>query len=107
MITWSQHSTHLQLPVKLRTSSGQAIDLTGLLASAVTMKTRPASEGSKYASLSGTPTILDPGDGYFSYKFLSSDVAQWGNYKLIVTVSYGANDVWTSFEQDFVITQSQ
>jgi hypothetical protein len=107
MIKWSQNSTHLQLPITLQTSSGIPLDLTGLLASAITLKLRPSGQSTTYTNLTGTPTILTPGTGQISYKFSATDVATAGNYKLVVSVSFGVSDVWNSFEQDFYISQAQ
>ena len=107
MIQWSQNSTHIQLPITLQTSAGTPVDLTGLSGSAVTIKVRPAEQVSAYILLQGTSTITNAGLGQITYKFAASDVASAGKFKLVVTATFGSNDIWSSFEQDFIITQTQ
>jgi hypothetical protein len=107
IISWSQNSTHIQLPVTLQTSAGTALDMTGLTGTAIAVKTRPAEQISAYTALSGVATMTNASLGQFTYKFAVADVAAAGNYKLVVSVTFGINDIWTSFEQDFVITQTQ
>jgi hypothetical protein len=107
MIKWSQDSTYMRLPMTLGSSNGKPLDLTGLSAAAITLKKRPAGEGTNYTDLVGTPTILNASKGQIYYKFDPTDVSVSGDYYLVVSVSFGLTDIWNSFEQEFVITQSR
>lgn len=103
--SWPQGHTHTALPVTLTTQSGTPIDLT--LATAITVKMRPAVPVSSYVALAGTPTVTSATSGQFNYVFAPADVATFGAFKLMVTVTYSTTDEADFFEVDFLITQTR
>lgn len=87
-ITWTQNTTAQTLQCSCVSSTGAVIELTN--ATNVILKLKLAQVNTPYVPLSGTATITNPTGGTFTYQFAAADVAQSGDFQLLVEIQFGA-----------------
>lgn len=104
-ILWAQRNTHTPLSIQLTDSNGNALDLTSVSASSITVRFRPNLPVSNYAAGGGTVAIMSPAtSGVIAYTLAPADVAVSGQFWLNIEVDFGASNTATGYETVFVVT---
>lgn len=104
-ILWVQGHTYTQLPLILKQSSTAALDLTGVAANGIVVKVRrkDGRQPTSFTALAGSVSITTAASGSISYQFAAADVAQSGDYQLLVQVTMPNSAVWKNLPVDFTI----